>query len=134
VTTLLASTVAAGLGGSGFIAAFTAGIVFGVVAADHAEGATFLSEQTGQLLNAVTFLLFGAMLLDPALGKLDRPIPRYTVDAVGLRPRPDRRAGRHPLCRLVPRPSRGGASAHAGESVPVAEQRPRAPVHSQRNR
>src|SRR5215211_42183 len=70
-TPLLAYTLAAALGGSGFIAAFVAGIGFRMVAADHAKEATFLAEQSGELLNAVTFLLFGAVLLGPALGELD---------------------------------------------------------------
>jgi NhaP-type Na+/H+ or K+/H+ antiporter len=83
-TALLAYTVAAALGGSGFIAAFTAGIVFGVVAADHAEEATFLAEQTGELLNAVTFLLFGAVLLGPALSRLDWPVALYAVASLTL--------------------------------------------------
>jgi sodium/hydrogen antiporter len=83
-TALLAYTVAAALGGSGFIAAFTAGIVFGIVAADHAEEATFLSEQTGELLNAVTFLLFGAVLLGPALGALDWSVALYAVASLTL--------------------------------------------------
>jgi sodium/hydrogen antiporter len=83
-TALLAYTVAAALGGSGFIAAFAAGIVFGLVAADHAEEATFLSEQTGELLNAVTFLLFGAVLLGPALGALDWSVALYAVASLTL--------------------------------------------------
>ena len=78
-TPLLAYTLAVALGGSGFIAAFTAGIVFRIVAADHAKEATFLAEQSGELLNAVTFLLFGAVLLGPALGELDWPIAAYAV-------------------------------------------------------
>ena len=78
-TPLLAYTLAAALGGSGFIAAFVAGIVFRLVAADHAKEVTFLAEQTGELLNAVTFLLFGALLLGPALGDLDWPIALYAV-------------------------------------------------------
>jgi NhaP-type Na+/H+ or K+/H+ antiporter len=78
-TPLLAYTVAAALGGSGFIAAFTAGIVFRTVAADHAMEAMFMAEQTGELLSAVTFLLFGAVLLGPALGELDWPIAAYAV-------------------------------------------------------
>ena len=78
-TPLLAYTLAAASGGSGFIAAFVAGIVFRVVAADHAKETTFLAEQTGELLNAVTFLLFGALLLGPALGALDWPIALYAV-------------------------------------------------------
>ena len=78
-TTLLAYTTAVALGGSGFIAAFVAGIVFRIVAADHAKEATFLAEQTGELLNAVTFLLFGAVLLAPAVGELDWRIALYAV-------------------------------------------------------
>jgi len=78
-TPLLAYTLAAGLGGSGFIAAFVAGIVFRIVAADHAKEATFLAEQSGELLDAVTFLLFGAVLLGPALGELDWRIAAYAL-------------------------------------------------------
>jgi sodium/hydrogen antiporter len=78
-TPLLAYTLAAALGGSGFIAAFVAGIVFRIVAADRAKEATFLAEQTGELLNAVTFLLFGAVLLGPALGELEWPIAAYAL-------------------------------------------------------
>jgi NhaP-type Na+/H+ or K+/H+ antiporter len=76
-TPLLAYTVATALGGSGFIAAFVAGIVFGVVAGEHAEATTFLAEESGELLNAATFLLFGAVLLGPALGELDWRIALY---------------------------------------------------------
>jgi NhaP-type Na+/H+ or K+/H+ antiporter len=78
-TALLAYTAAAALGGSGFIAAFMAGVVFRLVATDHAKEATFLAEQTGELLNAVTFLLFGAVLLGPMLGALDWAIALYAV-------------------------------------------------------
>ena len=63
----------------GGIAAVVAGIVFRILAADHAKEATFLAEQTGELLNAVTFLLFGAVLLGPALDELDWPIAFYAV-------------------------------------------------------
>jgi sodium/hydrogen antiporter len=78
-TPLLAYTVAAALGGSGFIAAFVAGIVFGAAAGAHAEATTHLAEETGELLNAATFLLFGAVLLGPALGGLDWRIALYAV-------------------------------------------------------
>jgi sodium/hydrogen antiporter len=78
-TPLLAYTTASALGGSGFITAFTAGIVFGVVASDRGEDTTFLAEQSGELLNAVTFLLFGAVLLGPALGELDWRVGLYAV-------------------------------------------------------
>jgi sodium/hydrogen antiporter len=78
-TPLLAYTVAAALGGSGFIAAFVAGITYGAAAGEHAEEPTFLVEQSGELLNAVTFLLFGAILLGPALGDLDWRVAAYAA-------------------------------------------------------
>jgi sodium/hydrogen antiporter len=84
VTPLLAYTVAAALGGSGFIAAFVAGIVFGATAGAHAEATNFLAEETGELLNAATFLLFGAVLLGPALGGLDWRIALYAVLSLTL--------------------------------------------------
>jgi NhaP-type Na+/H+ or K+/H+ antiporter len=83
-TPLLAYTVAAALGGSGFIAAFVAGITFGLVAGEHAEATTFLAEETGALLNATTLLLFGAVLLGPALDELDWRIAVYAVLSLTL--------------------------------------------------
>jgi len=78
-TPLLAYVTASALGGSGFIAAFVAGIVYGAVAGEHAEATTFLAEESGELLNAVTFLLFGAVLLGPALGGPDWRVIGYAV-------------------------------------------------------
>jgi NhaP-type Na+/H+ or K+/H+ antiporter len=76
---LLAYTVASTLGGSGFIAAFVAGIIFGAIARDRAGHSTFLGEQSGELLNAVTFLLFGAVLLGPALADFDWRVALYVA-------------------------------------------------------
>jgi NhaP-type Na+/H+ or K+/H+ antiporter len=78
-TALLAYSTAVALGGSGFIAAFVAGIAFGVVAGEFAEGSTHFSEQSGELLNALTFLLFGAVLLGPALADMTWPIAGYAA-------------------------------------------------------
>jgi NhaP-type Na+/H+ or K+/H+ antiporter len=78
-TPLLAYGIAVALGGSGFIAAFVAGIVFAALAGEQAEATTFLAEETGELLNAVTFLLFGAVLLGPALGDPDWRVIGYAV-------------------------------------------------------
>jgi sodium/hydrogen antiporter len=78
-TPVMAYMVAVALGGSGFIAAFVAGIVFGAVAGGQAEATTHLAEESGELLNAVTFLLFGAVLLGPALGDLDWRVVAYAV-------------------------------------------------------
>jgi NhaP-type Na+/H+ or K+/H+ antiporter len=78
-TPLLAYTVAIALGGSGFIAAFVAGIVFVAVAGGQAEATTLLAEESGELLSAVTFLLFGAVLLGSALGDPDWRVIGYAV-------------------------------------------------------
>lgn len=60
--------VAVALGGSGFIAAFVGGLVFGGLRPRRdAEVAAFL-EDAGTLLTAVTFVLFGGAMLTPALG------------------------------------------------------------------
>ena len=78
-TPVMAYMVAVALGGSGFIAAFVAGIAFRAVAGGQAEATTQLAEESGELLNAVTFLLFGAVLLGPALGDLDWRLVAYAV-------------------------------------------------------
>ncbi len=72
--------IAAPLGGSGFIAAFVAGMTFGALRRPSEGGElTFLMDELGQLLNGVTFLVFGAVLLWPALDDLNWRIGLYAV-------------------------------------------------------
>jgi NhaP-type Na+/H+ or K+/H+ antiporter len=76
---LLAYGIANALGGSGFIAAFVAGITFrAAIKRDPAE-MNFLTEEVGSALNGITFLLFGAILLGPALGELTWQLVLYAV-------------------------------------------------------
>ena len=75
----LAYGSAAALGGSGFIAAFTAGIVFRGVLGRDPEEMNLLTEEVAGVLNGVTFLLFGAILLGPALGDLSWSLALYAV-------------------------------------------------------
>ncbi|GHG75470.1 hypothetical protein GCM10017788_40450 [Amycolatopsis acidiphila] len=79
VTPLLAYTAAAALGGSGFIAAFVAGSVYGTTGGRRVPRSTTLAEQAGELLNALTFLAFGAVLLSPALAALDWRLACYPI-------------------------------------------------------
>src|SRR4029450_2000657 len=65
-TALLAAGIATGLGGSIFIAAFAGGFVFGVVGRDTGGEGSYLVDEGGELLNAVTFIVFGAAILGPA--------------------------------------------------------------------
>ena len=56
--------------GPGFIAAFVAGIVFRLALRRDPEELNRLTEEVGAVLNGVTFVLFGAVLLGPALTEL----------------------------------------------------------------
>ncbi len=75
----LAYGIAVGLHGSGFIAAFVAGIVFRLVLGRDPERDNRLAEEAGDVLNGVTFVLFGAVLLGPALSELSWQIALYAV-------------------------------------------------------
>ena len=75
----LAYGTASALDGSGFIAAFVAGMVFRAVIKRDPEDINRLTEEVGGVLNGVTFILFGAILLGPALGELSWQIALYAV-------------------------------------------------------
>ena len=131
----LAYGIASALDGSGFIAAFVAGMVFRLALGRDPEELNQLTEEVGSLLNGVTFVLFGAILLGPALDRAElaaRPLrgpqPHARADApgrdrdVGLaRPPSDAR-----LPRLV-RPPRAGVDRLRGDrhrGVPAAARAP----------
>ncbi len=80
----LAYGLAVALGGSGFIAAFLAGAIFGAVAPRPSEEASRLNEEVGGLLGGVTFLIFGAVLLGPALERVSWQIALYAVLSLTL--------------------------------------------------
>jgi sodium/hydrogen antiporter len=75
----LAYGIAAALGGSGFIAAFVAGAMFGALVSSESEQASRLDEELGALLGGVTLLIFGAVLLGPVLEDLTWGIVGYAV-------------------------------------------------------
>lgn len=78
-TALLSYTATNELGGSGFIAAFAAGIVYGRGLGPRAATSIHLDERAGTMLSAATFLLFGAVMVGPALADLDVWIVVYAV-------------------------------------------------------
>ena len=78
-TAALAAGIATGLGGSIFIAAFTGGFLFGVIARDSEGEASYLVDEGGELLNAVTFTVFGAAILGSALDELGWEVIAYAV-------------------------------------------------------
>ncbi|MEA2652670.1 MAG: sodium/hydrogen antiporter [Chloroflexota bacterium] len=75
----LAYGVASALDGSGFIAAFVAGVVFRLALGRDPEESNRLAEEVGGVLNGVTFVLFGAILLGPALTELTWEIALYAA-------------------------------------------------------
>jgi sodium/hydrogen antiporter len=75
----LAYGTASALDGSGFIAAFVAGMVFRAAIKRDPEDINRLTEEVGSVLNGLTFVLFGAILLGPALGELSWELVLYAV-------------------------------------------------------
>ncbi|MGH3038377.1 MAG: cation:proton antiporter [Gaiellaceae bacterium] len=78
-TALSAAGIALGLGGSIFIAAFVGGFVFGGVRRDTEGEFSYLVDEGGEFLNAVTFLVFGAVILGPVLDELTWELVVYAV-------------------------------------------------------
>jgi NhaP-type Na+/H+ or K+/H+ antiporter len=60
--------VAQFLGGSGFIAAFTGGLLFGTLAKQHREEFLLAAEGTGDTLALITWVIFGSAVVGQALG------------------------------------------------------------------
>lgn len=75
----MAYATAAALGGSGFIACFVAGLVYGIVLRGRVDTSVELVEEVGSILSGVTFLLFAAVLLGPALTRVDGATLIYAV-------------------------------------------------------
>jgi NhaP-type Na+/H+ or K+/H+ antiporter len=80
----LAYGVATALGGSGFIGAFVAGMAFGHLVRRDIQPLTVFNEEFGQLLNGLTFILFGAVLLGPVLEHLDGSLVLYALLSLTL--------------------------------------------------
>ena len=80
----LAYGIASALDGSGFIAAFVAGIVFRLALGRDPEQLNQLTDELGSVLNGVTFVLFGAILLGPTLGELSWQLALYALLSLTL--------------------------------------------------
>ena len=88
VVPLAAAGLAFGLadpvGGSGFIAAFVGGAFFGGLRKRAGGDVSYLIDETGDLLAAVTFIVFGAVLLAPAVEDATWQIALYAVLSLTL--------------------------------------------------
>jgi NhaP-type Na+/H+ or K+/H+ antiporter len=67
------------LEGSGFIAAFIAGMLYGVLTRRDGANSMAFTGEAGAMLDAVTFLVFGAVLLGPTLEDLSWQVVLYAL-------------------------------------------------------
>ena len=80
----LAYGLAVWMGGSGFIAAFVGGAVFGGLRREVGGEVTLFLEEMGGLLGAITFVLFGAVMLVPLLDDLTAEVVLYALLSLTL--------------------------------------------------
>jgi NhaP-type Na+/H+ or K+/H+ antiporter len=80
----LAYGLAVWMGGSGFIAAFLGGVFFGALRRQVGGEVTLFLEETGGLLGAITFILFGAVMLVPVLKDLSAAVVVYALLSLTL--------------------------------------------------
>ena len=80
----LAYGLAVWMHGSGFIAAFVGGAVFGGLRREVGGEVSYFLEEAGGLLGAVTFILFGAVMLVPTLDDLSVEIVVYALLSLTL--------------------------------------------------
>lgn len=81
-TALLAWGAAEALGGNGFIAAFTAGLVWARLSTKYARDLTDFLEGEGQLVSLLVWFAFGALLVGPLISELDWRILAFAVTAL----------------------------------------------------
>lgn len=72
------------LGGNGFVAAFTAGLVVGTTARELLPRTQEFAETEGQLLTLLTFLLFGSVITADILSGLDLRVVLYALASLLL--------------------------------------------------
>lgn len=82
---ILAYTCAEIAGGNGFIAAFTAGLVVGIVGTkSNLKRLQEFAEAEGQLLTLISFLLFGAVMVIPSINNATGSIWLYAIGSLTL--------------------------------------------------
>jgi NhaP-type Na+/H+ or K+/H+ antiporter len=76
---VLAFTSADAVGGSGFVATFVAGLVFGGIRRRAGGEIGYLIDELGMLFGGATYVVFGAVLLEPALGHITTAVVLYAL-------------------------------------------------------
>ena len=72
-------SVAQSIGGSGFIAAFVGGLLFGWIARGHKHKLLLAAEGTGDTLALLTWVVFGAVFIAKAVESFSFPVLLYAV-------------------------------------------------------
>ena len=67
------------IGGSGFIAAFSGGLLFGVLAKQHREAFLRAAEGTGDTMALITWVIFGAAVVSQAMGNFSGVVVLYSI-------------------------------------------------------
>jgi NhaP-type Na+/H+ or K+/H+ antiporter len=67
------------LGGSGFIAAFSGGLLFGAIAKDHKPKFLLAAEGTGDTLALITWVVFGAAVIGQSIGAFSWQVVLYAI-------------------------------------------------------
>lgn len=79
-----AFSLAQALGGSGFIAAFAGGLLFGALAKQHTHLLVLAAEETGNVLALLTWVLFGSAVVGHAIGLFSWTQVLYAVLSLTL--------------------------------------------------
>ena len=71
-------------GGSGFIAAFSGGLIFGALAKDHRKYFLRAAEGTGDTMALITWVIFGSAVVGHAIGHFNWAILLYAILSLTL--------------------------------------------------
>lgn len=72
------------IGGSGFIAAFSGGLLFGVIAKEHREAFLRAAEGTGDTMALITWVIFGSAVIGKTIGYFSWTVLLYAILSLTL--------------------------------------------------
>jgi NhaP-type Na+/H+ or K+/H+ antiporter len=72
------------IGGSGFIAAFSGGLLFGAMAKEYREDFLRAAEGTGDVMALITWVIFGAAVVSKAIGNFSWMVVIYAILSLTL--------------------------------------------------
>ncbi len=84
IVAVLCYLIATPLHGSGFIAAFVAGLVFGKLVRDRYPDICTLSEAISYLMTMLSFVLFGALILGPRIADITWEVMVYAIASLTI--------------------------------------------------